>query len=474
MSANLLRHKKLPINLGDRTFRRTALALAVPVALQNMLSASFSLIDTLMVGQLGEIALSSVGMAAQWSWLMTMVIFGISSGAAVFVSQYWGDKNTRGIHKTLGIAVISAAAISAVFALIALLFSKTVISVFNQDAAVIESGSLYLRYACFSYPAIALTGVLSSVLRSTEKVRLPMAVSGVSTVLNAVMNYLLIFPAGLGVKGAAIATVISSWVGLILIIIISLVQKNILIGRLHDVFSIKSAEMKEFFGRAAPVMFNETMWGLGTVTYSAIFANLGYEQYAAITIVRTFENISFCFFIGLCESCCVMIGKSVGSGQIREAIRDTKRFLILMGITSAIVGISVICLRGTLVSIFNLGQQVSPETLEIAKSILVIYGIWISVRNIPYISVVGIFRPGGDTTTGMKWEVVILWLFAIPMTFIAAHVIHLPFLAVYVIMYLCEDLPKGIVFLIHYVSGKWLKPVTQSGRVALEQFKAQE
>ena len=474
MSARLINHKKLPINLGDRAFRKTALALAVPIALQNMLSASFSLVDTLMVGQLGEVALSSVGMAAQWSWLMTMVIFGISSGAAVFVSQYWGDKNVRGIHKTLGIAVMSAALISAVFALVAALFSETVISVFNRDAAVIANGSVYLRYACLSYPAIALTGVLSSVLRSTERVRLPMVVSAISTVLNAVVNYLLIFPAGLGVKGAAIATVISSWTGLALIVIISLVRKNILIGRASDIFAIKSAELREFFRRAAPVMFNETMWGLGTVTYSAIFANLGYEQYAAITIVRTFENISFCFFIGLCESCCVMIGKSVGSGQIREAIRDTKRFFILMSIVSAAVGISVICLRGTLVSIFNLGQQVSPATLDIAKNILIIYGAWISVRNVPYLSVVGIFRPGGDTTTGMKWEIVILWLFALPVTFVAAHVIHLPFLAVYAIMYLCEDLPKGIVFLRHYASGKWIKPVTESGRAALKEFEAQE
>ena len=469
-----INHKKLPLRLGDRTFWRMALSLAIPIALQNMLTASFSLIDTLMVGQLGEIALSSVGMAAQWSWLLNMVMFGICSGASVFVSQYWGDKNKNGIHKTEGIAIVSCLVLSSIFALVAFFFPETVISIFNQDPAVVESGAAYLRYACLSYPAVALTGVLSSVLRATEKVRLPMAVSGVSTVLNAAVNYVLIFPAGLGVKGAAIATVISSWFGLFLLVAISAIQKNIIIASPRTLFAITRASLSKFFGRAAPVMLNETMWGLGTVCYSVIFSNMGYEQFAAITIVRTFENISFCFFIGLCDACCVMVGKSVGAGEIAPAIRDTKRFITIMPITSAIIGATVILLRSPLVSIFNLGQQVSASTLAIAQSIIIIYGLWITIRNIPYLTVVGIFRPGGDTTTGMKWEILILWCFSVPMTFVAAYILHLPFLSVYATMYLCEDLPKSVIFLRHYISGKWIKPVTDTGRAGLKKFNSAE
>ncbi len=469
MSALSINHKKLPLRLRDRTFWTITLSLAIPIALQNMLTASFSLVDTLMVGQLGEIALSSVGMAGQWSWLLNMVLFGICSGASVFVSQYWGDKNIQGIHRSLGIALSSATVLSVAFMLVAAIFPETVIYIFNKDSAVIASGAEYLRYACYSYPAVALTSVMGSVLRSTERVRLPMAVSIVSTILNAVMNYVLIFPAELGVKGAAIATCISSWAGLLLLIIISSVSKNILVASPRHLFAIRLSDLMSFFKRAAPVMINETLWGLGTVCYNIIFSNMGYEQFAAITIVRTFENIAFCFFIGLCNACCVMVGKAIGSGEIREAVRDTKRFNIIMPIVSVIIGVIVILLRSSLVSVFNLGQQVSQNTLEIARSILIIYGVWVAVRNIPYLLVVGVFRSGGDTTTGMIWEIIILWIFSIPMTFVCAYVFELPFLVVYAIMYLCEDLPKSIIFLWHYFSGKWIKPVTDAGKRALEE-----
>ena len=449
------------------------LSLAIPIALQNMLTASFSLIDTLMGGQLGEVALSSVGMAGQWSWLLNMMLFGLCSGAAVFVSQYWGNKSIDGIHKVLGVTLIGCSILSLVYMGVAIAFPEVVISVFNKDAAVIASGAEYLRYAAFSYPAVALTVALCTVLRSTEKPWLPMIVSGITTVLNAAMNYVLIFPAGLGVKGAALATCASSWLGLILIVIVSLIKKNILIASPKAVFNIRASFLKELFIKSSPVMVNESMWGFGTMCYQIIFSNMGYEQYAAITIVKTFENITFCFFIGICSACCVMVGKSIGSGEIREAIRDSKRFNIIMLSTAFVLGIVIILLREPLVSLFNLGQQVSQNTLSIAQSILIIYGVWVPMRNVAYILIVGIFRSGGDTATGMKWEMPILWLFAIPLTFISAYVIRLPFLVVYCIMYLCEDIPKIIIFYRHYFKGKWIRPVTEEGVRGYEDFVSQ-
>lgn len=470
MSSITKKSNNLPLAIGDKGFWRVALTLAIPIALQNMLTASFSLIDTLMVGQLGDIALSSTGMAGQWSWLLNMVIFGIASGASVFISQYWGNKDIDGIHRSLGIASVSGFILSVIFTVVAVIAPEGVVRIFNKTPEVIESGASYLRYACYSYPAIALTSILGSTLRSTEKVRLPMVVSGISAVVNAALNYILIFPAGLGVKGAAIATVISSWYGLALLIIISAVQKNIIIAPPKKLFGFDGAYLFEFFKKTSPVILNETMWGLGTVVYNIIFANIGHEEYAAITIVRTFENLLFCFFIGICNACCVMVGKEIGSGEIREAVRDTKRFNIIMPILSVASGIIAIALRTPLVSLFNIGEQVSAYTLGIAEYIIIIYGVWIAVRNIPFLLIVGVFRPGGDTTTGMKWEIFILWLFAIPVTAIMAYLVKLPFLAVYATMYLCEDIPKSIIFMIHYFKGKWIRPVTSEGRAALEEY----
>lgn len=462
---------KLPLSLRDKGFWKFTLSLAIPIALQNMLSASFSLVDTLMVSQLGEIELSATGMAGQWSWLFGMVLFGITSGAAVFVSQYWGDKNIKGIHRATGIAVSSGLILSMLFLLAAVLFPEPIIRIFNKTPAVVEQGALYLRFACLSYPAMALSNILGSTLRSAEHPKLPMVVTMISAVMNVGLNYVLIFPAGLGVKGAAIATAISAWVGPFLIILFSVARKNILFAPLKDYLSFNGKTIGEFFKKASPVIVNETMWGLGTVAYNAIFSNIGHQEYAAVTIVKTFENFAFCFFLGLCNACCVMVGKSIGAGEIRMGIRDSKRFMAIFPIVSIIVGGAVILLRAPLVSIFNLGENISAYTIETAKGILVIYALWILIRNIPYLTVVGIFRPGGDTVTGMVVELGVLWCFSVPLTFVAANVWHLPFLAVYAIMYLCEDIPKAILFLFYWRSGKWIRPVTEAGKTALAKLK---
>lgn len=464
--------KRLPLSLWDKGFWKIALSLAIPIALQNMLSASFSLVDTLMVSQLGDYELSATGMAGQWSWLFSMVLFGISSGAAVFVSQYWGNQNIKGIHRISGIAVISGLILSLLFLLTAAIFPEQIIRIFNKTPEVVEQGALYLQFACFSYPALALTNILGSILRSAEHPKLPMAVSGISAVLNVGLNYVLIFPAGLGVKGAAIATVISSWIGPVLLIIFSAAKKNILYAPLKHYLAFNGKTIGEFFKKASPVIINETMWGMGTMAYQIIFANMGHEEYAAITIVRTFENFAFCFFLGLCNACCVMVGKSVGAGETREGIRDSRRFMIIFPVVSFLVGGAVILLRAPLVSIFNLGENISAYTIETAMWILIIYGAWITVRNVSYLTVVGIFRPGGDTAFGMIVEIGVLWCFAVPMTYLAANVWHLPFLAVYAIMYLCEDIPKCIIFTVYWRSGKWIRPVTEAGQKGLLEFKS--
>ena len=469
-----MKKASLPLDMKDKCFWRVTLALAIPIALQNMLSASFSLIDTLMVSQLGDIELSATGMAGQWTWLFNMMLFGFCSGASVFVAQYWGEKNIKGIHRTTGIALTFGILISTLFLLAGVIMPDKIIYIFNKDPRVIAQGALYLRYACLSYPAIALTNILGSTLRSVEHPKLPMIVTGISAALNAILNYLLIFPAGLGVKGAAIATTLSAWIAPIILITISLIRKNILRAPIKDYLSYNARSLSEFFRKATPVIINESMWGLGTVAYNIIFANIGYEEYAAITIVKTFENFAFCFFLGLCTASSVMVGKAIGGGEIREGVRDSKRFMLIFPIVSAIIGGSVILFRKPLVSLFNLGDGISQYTIETAQWILVIFGAWIIVRNIPYITIVGTFRPGGDTSFALIIEIFVLWLFSVPMTFVAANVLKLPFLMVYIVMYLCEDIPKLLILVPYWLSGKWVKPVTEAGKNALAKLKASE
>ncbi len=460
----------------DRGFWRVALRLAIPIALQNLLISSFSLVDTLMVGQLGDVALSSVGMAGQWSWLLNIALFGVISGTSMYISQYWGTRDIDGIHRTYGIALVSALLIATVFTLLGVFLPGGIISVFNRETAVIESGSAYLAIAALSYPAVAMSNILSAVLRSTEKVKLPLAVSGITAVANAIINYTLIFgklgfPA-MGVRGAALATVISSWMGPVLILLISLCQHNILIAAPARIFRFTWAQIGIFYRRAAPVILNESLWGLGTLIYNVIFSNMGYEYYAAVTIHKTFENIAFVFFVGLCNACCIMVGKSIGAGKIERAVTDSRRFAMLIPAVSLVAGMFIVLFRTQLVSIFNMGDNISSLTQQTAAIILMIYGLELPMRNIPYIMIVGIFRSGGDTVGGVKLDLFSLWALAIPATFLAAFVLKLPFVAVYAIMYIFEDYVKVALCFKHYFSNRWIKPVTQEGIRGLAEYQA--
>lgn len=459
---------------GDMGFWRIALKLAFPVAMQNLLTSSFILVDTIMVGQLGDLSLSAVGMAGQFGWFLNMITFGMCSGAAVFISQYWGAKDTAGIRRTYGIAVVSVCLISALFFVIGLLFPEGVVRIFNREPDVVEAGAAYLRIACWSYLATGVNMVFCIVLRSTENVKLPMYVSLVTTVLNAFMDYGLIFGAfgmpEMGIRGAALATVISAWAGPVLILAVSAIQRNMLISPIKELFGFNKRSIAEYYEKATPVIINETLWGLGTLLFSVIFANLGYQYYAAVTIFRTFENIAFVFFIGLCNASSIMVGKNVGAGHIKRAVEDSRRFVLFVSLCSVLTGVLIIIFRFQLASVFNLSGSITPETLKLTASLLLVYGIELPVRNLPYILIVGTFRPGGDTRIGMKLDLLSLWLCSVPLATLAAFVFKLPFIAVFAIMYAAEDYLKAILCVKYYFTYNWLRPVTDQGIKGLEEF----
>lgn len=461
--------------LGGKNFWKQTAVLAFPIALQNLLTSSFTLVDTIMVGQLGDVALSAVGMAGQWSWLLNMVTFGICSGSAVFVSQYWGAEDTKGIHKICGLSVIIGIIISSIFMLMGFFIPDKVVSIFNRDSEIIKTGSAYLIIACFSYPGTVLNNILGAVLRSSENVKLPVFAALITTVTNAVLDYGLIFGAfglpQMGVKGAALATCISAWIGPVILIIVSVFKKNILVAPIKEFFAFNKSLIKSFALTAAPVVFNETMWGLGTFLYNVIFANLGYENYAAVTIMKTIENIAFVFFIGLCNACCVMLGKNIGAGNVEDAVKYSKRFGVLIPLMGVIVGGIMIVLRARLVGLFNLTGELTSVTVHAAETIMLIYALELPIRNIPYTFIVGIFRSGGDTVNGAKFDILSLWFIGLPLTAIMAFIVKAPFIVVYAAMYIGEDYLKAFLCLKHYKTYNWIKPVTESGKESLERFK---
>ena len=466
---------KLTKYFGDAPFWRSIAQLALPIALQNLLSSSFSLVDTLMVGQLGDIPLSAVGMAGQFGWFLSMILFGFTSGLSMFVSQYWGAQDRKSIHRVYGIALTLACGVAAVFTAAGTIFPRWVISIFNREVQVLEVGSSYLAIAAFSYPAIALNYIFMGVLRATEQVKLPLCVTSVTTVLNGILDYVLIFGVGpipaLGARGAAIATVISAWLSPMIIFIVSLCRKNILIASPAEIFNFKGGYFPAFLRRAMPVVANETLWGAGTLVFNIIFSNLGAGNYAAVTIMRTFESIAFVFFVGLGNASSVIVGKSVGAGDIDAAVRDSRRFSVLVPTFSLLLGTLIIIFSRQIVGIFDLGGTITEDTLTTAVYILAIYAAEMPIRNIPYIMICGIFRPGGETKVGMKYDLMFLWLLSLPATLCAAFLFRLPFPAVFATMYIAEDWLKAFFCVRYYLTGKWLKPVTPEGKRGLELYR---
>lgn len=460
---------------NDKGFWKTTIKLATPIVLQNVLISSFTLADTLFVSQLGDVALSAVGMIGQWGWLLNMILIGISSGTSVFVAQYWGIKEIKKINKTCGIASISALLISGLFTIISLFFPAFVVNIFNNDANVISDGTAYLIIVCFSYPAVAITNILSSVLRSVETVKLPMYISAFTTVLNIVLDYGMIFGKfgfdKMGIKGAALATSISAWAGVILLLVISFITKNVLYAPLKDTFGFNFSDIKIFYKKAMPVIFNETMWGAGTFVFNIIFGHMGYEYFAAITILRTFENIAFVFIIGLCNACSIMVGKSIGQGKIARGIDDTKRFMFIFPIISIIISIITFVFREQFIGIFNMGNNIGAVTLSAAMSIMAFYAFEFTIRQIPFLLIVGIFRSGGDTVTGVKYDLFTLWGLSIPATLIAVYLLNAPFIVAFAVMYIFEDYIKSVLCFKYYKSMKWIKPVTEEGRLGLSQYQ---
>ncbi len=456
---------QLSRKLGDRRFWSYSLKLAVPISIQNILVCSFTLVDTIMIGVLGDTALAAVGMAGQWAWLLNLVMFGFNSGAGVFIAQYWGVRDVDRIRKSFGLAAVSALSVSLLFTLVAFFAPHIVLSVFTSDSSVSELGEIYLRCACFSYMAICLNNLFGTLLRSTEQVKLPLYVSMISVAMNAVLNALFIYGLQMGVKGAAIATSISSWVSPMLLLLISIRRKNILCAPLRAFIGWTKEFVEKYYLLSLPALANESLWSLGTLIYKAIYSNTSTDFYAAYTIFTSIQDIIFAFFIGLCHASSVIVGKKVGAGDLREAYQDARRFTLVFPLFTIAVCIVFMLLRPVLLLPF---PNSDATTLATASTLLIYYLCELPLRNIPYITIVGIFRAGGDTKIGLLYDTIGLWLLAIPAVWLGARVLHLNLTTVFLIMLLIEDVPKSTLCLMRLFSRKWIRPVTDQGESALE------
>ena len=439
----------------DRDFYTSISRLALPIMAQSLISASMNLLDVVMLGQMGDTAVTAVGLANQLYFLLMFLLFGISSGAAVFTAQYWGRGDVPGIRRVLGICLTISLAGGVLFTGLALGFTRPVLHIYTNDPAVIELGARYLRWAGLGYLFFAVSYSYASVLRSTGQVRLPVTVSAAAILFKTGLSYLLIFgKAGLpalGVEGAAIATMIARMLECAALLIFTYRWKLPAAASLREMSDFDRHFLARYLKTALPVVFNESLWSLGITTYNAIYAHIGTESIAAVNIAGTVESLAFVIFIGISDACAILVGNKIGAGDMETAYTYARRSLTLAILGGMAVGGVILLTSGAILSLY----KVSPDSLEYARRILIVQGLvlWIRVSNMTVI--VGVLRSGGDTRFSLIVDAGTLWLIGVPTALLGAFVLHLPVYWVY-LMVLSEEAVKLLVSLLRFRSRQWI------------------
>lgn len=441
--------------MKSKGFYSSLVAIAIPISLQALLQNFVNMLDTIMIGRLGSVEIAAVGLGNQIFFILNMILFGITSGGGVFIAQFWGKKDLAGIRKSLGLMTLIAFVVSFIFTIVCLLIPNQLIRLYSPDPQVIQVGGDYLRFVCLSYVPTAISFSITLALRSTERVKLPLVCTSISLFTNLIANYLLIFVAGLGVIGAAIATVISRIIELVILATWSYSHKYEICGKLKELLGFNRYFIVKFLKIAFPVIINETFWGLGTSVYNAIFAHAGTNAFTAYSITGTISQLTWVFCMGFGNGIGVLIGKRIGEKKIDEAKTYAKRSMWFMPLIGAFVGVFLVPLSKLLPVFFNVDQEIIKTATAILMILIFVYPFNSFCMN----WIVGVCRAGGDTVFSAVAEIVVLWCVAIPLGYVAAFVLHLPAPMIY-LFFCSESIVKAIIGAIRVLSGKWLHEVT--------------
>jgi len=428
---------------NDKKFLNTMLKLAAPIMLQNLIFSSLNLVDGVMIGQLGDSAVAAVGIANQIFFLVSLLFFGVGSGSAIFAAQYWGRKDTERIQSVLGLSLLMSISGAILFSLVAILFPVQVINIYSKDPSVISQGSVYLQIVAFSYVITAISNSFAFVLRSTENVKLPLLTSLVALSLNTLMNYGLVLGnfglPSLGVKGAAIATVISRLIEVTLLLLIIYRRKLPVAAKLPALLNFKILSIKKFFNTTLPVIATEIIWSFGITTYNVVYARIGTESIAAVNIAGTLDRLIFVVFIGLGNACAIMIGNRIGAQENELATDYAKKFLLLGAIGASVLGLIMFIFVTPLLSFY----QVSALTIDFTVKLIGFMALSLPIRSLNLILLIGILRAGGDTKVAFFIDAGSVWVVGVPMALIGAFVLGLPVHWVYLMVLGDEAIKLG-------------------------------
>jgi putative MATE family efflux protein len=434
--------------------------VALPISLQSLIASSLNLVDTLLVGHLGEAELSAVGLSTQFTFIFWMVLFGFTGGTITYSAQFFGKRDMQSIRRVTGIAVTVSFLIGLCFFAVSFFAPDSVLRVFTNIPDVIAMGRPFVRLIAFVFLTWSIVVPLTAALKATQQTSIPLKISIAVFLTNTVLCLILIYglfgAPRMGILGAATATVSSRCLELVLYLIVVFGRKNILAGPLGEFFAWTRGLFSRVLYNACPTMANETLWGVGISMYNAAYGRIGVTEFAAVQAGNTIFNLFSlaCFSIG--DAMLILCGERLGRGETEEAFRLARRILKIAILIGAVAGGILVCTSRFIVRLFSFS-----ETGEhYAALILVIFGTTLFIKIHNSTIVTGALRAGGDTRVGMFIDIGTVWLLGVPLAFFGALYLKLPVFWV-VLMVQAEEVLKFFLMRHRFQSKKWVHDLVE-------------
>lgn len=440
-------------------FYRQMFKLAIPIIIQNLLSAAVNSSDVIMLNYVGQSAISAVSLAANYSNILFMVYYGLGTGASLLCAQYFGKKNMQAIHAVEGIALRFSFAISALVALAAFTMPQRMLLLFTSDQELIAIGSSYIRIMGITYLCWGVTEIYLAILRSIGRVTISMTLNMLAFGLNILLNAMFIFglfgAPKLGVTGVAIATASSRLIQLVACVIVSLLSKDVKLNPAYMFIRSKTL-LNDFVHLSLPALGNDLSWSVAFSMYSVILGHLGTEAVAANSLVTVVRNVGSVFCFAIASAGTILLGRVMGQGELEKSKSYASRMLKMTVVAGAVGGVIVLAVTPFVLRFASLNDT----AMHYLKYMLLINSYYIMGSAVNTALIAGVFRAGGDTKFGLICDTIDMWVYAVPLGFFAAFVLKLPVLWVYFL--LCTDeFVKWPWVIRHYRKREWAKNITR-------------
>ena len=439
-----------------RSLRKEIVRLALPIALQQFMTALVGACDAIMLGKLSQDAMSAVSLATQVTFVFNLFMFAFMAGENMFVAQYYGKGDYTGISQVFSLVTKICGCIAVVFLAGSLFFPEQLMRILTNEETLIVLGSEYLRVIGISYVFSGIAQIFLAIMKNCGAVNMSTLINGVMVILNIALNAVFIFGLSgfpkMGIKGAALATVLAT-------VVQFLWSVGYVLCRIRAVkFSLRSCEKKlfgRFWQKTVPLLINNLAWGIGFSMYSVIMGHLGTDAVAANGIANISKNLVVCFCLGLGNAGSIIVGNRLGADRLQEA-KEVGETLTKTAIIAGIVsGLVLIALSPFITKMVDL----TPIARGYLQKMLLISSYYIAGKSVNCMTIGGIFAAGGDSKFGMLCDSVTLWCIIVPLGCICAFILKLPVMVVYFVLNLDEIIKLPVVYK-HYKKYKWIKNLT--------------